>query len=77
MGVAYEVIDFLFVIAEEGMDVVLVDDFGSLDLGKDEVGEEEETDPTVERDPVELSAFVVQMPRVNCYKELWRHTIPI
>ena len=40
MGLADEDVDVVFVVGEEGVDVGLVEEFGALGLGKDEVGEE-------------------------------------
>jgi len=56
MSIADEVVNLLFVMVEERVDVVMVDDLRALGLGKDEVGEEDETDPAVEWDPKEVSA---------------------
>lgn len=47
----YEIVDRELVFAEEGVDVFLVDDSSALGLGKDEVEEETEADPRVERNP--------------------------
>ncbi len=44
MGGDDEVVDVVFMMGEEGVDVGLVDEFCALGLGKDEVAEEEETD---------------------------------
>ena len=44
--------DVGFVVGEEGVDVLLVDGTGALGLWEDEVGEEEEADVGVEREPV-------------------------
>ena len=43
-----EVVDVVFMMGEEGVDVGLVDEFCALGLGKDEVAEEEEADGGVE-----------------------------
>jgi len=51
VGCGDEVVDCELVIAEEGVDVVLVDDSGALGLGEDEVEEETESKPGVEWDP--------------------------
>lgn len=44
-------------VCEEGVDVGLVEEFGALSLGKDEVGEDEEAEVGVEGEPV-ISAVV-------------------
>ena len=51
MSRGYKVIDGEFIIVKERMDVLLVDDAGALCLWEDEVQEEEESEPGVERDP--------------------------
>lgn len=53
VGRGDEVVDCEFVGLEEGVDVLSVEDFGALGLGEDEVEEEDEADPGVERDPEE------------------------
>ena len=45
MGLANEEVDVLLVMDDERLNVGVVEDFGALSLGKDEVGEEDETDP--------------------------------
>lgn len=54
MGRGDEVVDSEFVSLEEGVDVFLVENFGALGLGEDEVEEEDEADPGVEWDPVKV-----------------------
>ncbi len=44
MGGDDEVVDVVFMMGEEGVDVGLVDESCALGLGKDEVAKEEETD---------------------------------
>ena len=41
----------MFMVCEEWVDVCLIEEFGALSLGKDEVGEDEEAEVGVERDP--------------------------
>lgn len=48
MGRGDEVIDVMFVVSEERVDVGLVDKLCALSLRKDEVAEEEETEGGVE-----------------------------
>ena len=43
-----ELVDFVFVVGEERVDLGLVEELGALGLGKDEVGEDEEADVGVE-----------------------------
>jgi hypothetical protein len=45
MGLADEDVDVLFVLADEGLNVGVVEEFGALGLGQDEVGERSEADP--------------------------------
>lgn len=51
MGVGDKGFDLGFVLGDEGGDVGLVEEFGALGLGEDEVGEEDEADPAVEGEP--------------------------
>ena len=51
MGGGDEDVDVVFVGGEERVDVGLVDEAGALGLGEDEVGEEEEAEVGVERQP--------------------------
>lgn len=48
MGGDDEVVDVVFVVGEEGVDMGLVDEFCALGLGEDEVAEEEEAEGGVE-----------------------------
>ena len=52
MGGRNEDIDVVFVSGEEGVDVQLIDEACALGLREDEVGEEEEAEVGVEREPV-------------------------
>jgi len=51
MSGRYEVIDGEFVVFEKRVDVGLIENAGALALGENEVEEEAEADPGVERDP--------------------------
>jgi hypothetical protein len=53
VGLADEEVDVLFVLDDEGLNVGVVEEFGALGLGEDEVGEEEEADPGVEGEPAD------------------------
>jgi hypothetical protein len=47
----YKVIDGNFVLVEEWMDVLLIEDFCALCLWQDKVEEEAKADPRIERNP--------------------------
>ena len=49
MGGDDEVVDIMFMLGEEWVDLGLVDKFGALGLGEDEIAEEKETEGGVER----------------------------
>jgi len=51
MGRGDEIVDSEFVFVKERVYMVLVEDFGTLGGGEDEVEEEREADPRVERNP--------------------------
>lgn len=51
MGRGYEIVDCKFVVVEEGVDMLLIQDTRALGLGEDEVEEEKESEPSVEWDP--------------------------
>ena len=46
-----EVVDCELVVVEKGVDMLLVEDAGALGLWEDEIEEEEESEPCVERNP--------------------------
>lgn len=48
---ADELFDFSFMVIEERVHVVLVEQTGTLCLGEDEVRQEKETEPAIERQP--------------------------
>ena len=50
---ADEEVDVLFVLDDEGLDVAVVEEFGALGLGQDEVGEGNEANPGVEGEPAD------------------------
>ena len=51
MSLANEKIDIMFVLDDEMLNVGVVEELSTLCLGEDEVGEENEADPGVEREP--------------------------
>lgn len=51
VGAGDELIDTVFIVLEERMDLFFVEDAGPLRLGQDEVEEEEESDVSVEGNP--------------------------
>ena len=53
MGLADEEVDVVLVLDDEGLNVGVVEEFGALGLGQDEVGEEDEADPGVEGEPAD------------------------
>lgn len=61
MDITDEVLDLTLMARNEGLDVVRVEELGTLGLWQDEVGEGEETDPAVERDPADDE----ESPRFN------------
>ena len=54
----YEVVDCELIVVEEGVDMLLVEDASALGLWKDEVEEEEKSEPSVEWDPGEDNILV-------------------
>jgi hypothetical protein len=53
VGLADEDVDVRFVFHYEGLNVGVIQEFGALGLGEDEVGEEDEADPGVEGEPAD------------------------
>ena len=53
MEVADEVLDLAFMVGDEGLDVVRIEELCALGLREDEVGEREESEPAVEGEPAE------------------------
>jgi hypothetical protein len=53
VGLADEEVDVRFVFHDEGLNVGVIEEFGALGLGEDEVGEEDEADPGVEGEPAD------------------------
>lgn len=51
VGIRNEFVNFRFILGKEGVDVGLVEDACALGLGQDEVGEEEEAEVGVKREP--------------------------
>lgn len=51
MGIRNELVNLRFILGKEGVNVALVDDTCALGLGQNEVGEEEETEVGVKREP--------------------------
>jgi hypothetical protein len=63
MGLGDEGFDFCFVVMEERVDVLDVDELCALRLWEDEVEEDRETNPRVEGDPGEPRAVVSALVR--------------
>jgi hypothetical protein len=53
VGATDKLFDLPFVVGQEWIDVVLIEQASSLGLGKNEVAEEEESDPAIEGEPGE------------------------
>ena len=53
VGLADEDVDVVLVLDDEGLNVGVVEEFGALRLGQDEVGKEDEADPGVEGEPAD------------------------
>lgn len=58
MGIRNEFVNFRFILGKEGVDVGLVEDASALGLGQDEVGQEEEAEVGVEREPREKKTML-------------------
>ena len=53
MGLANEEVDVLLMLDDEGLNIGVVEKFGALSLGEDEVGEKDEANPGVEGEPAD------------------------
>lgn len=51
MGIRNESVNFRFILGKEGVNVGLVEDACALGLGQNEIGEEEEAEVGVKREP--------------------------
>lgn len=58
MAAGDEAFDLAFVLVQERVDILLVQDAGPLGLGENEVAEEEQAEPAVEWEPIALLGFV-------------------